>query len=78
MSTCISWNFNFENDEAKRLQRIEIPFEFNALRTGYIHGLATWFDVGFMGQTFFNYFLNYNFKIFKEKQFIFQQLQQNL
>jgi len=56
MSTCISWNFNFENDEAKRLQRIEIPFEFNALRTGYIHGLATWFDVGFMGQTFFNYF----------------------
>uniref|UniRef100_A0A915LHM5 type I protein arginine methyltransferase n=1 Tax=Meloidogyne javanica TaxID=6303 RepID=A0A915LHM5_MELJA len=51
MSTCISWNFNFENDEAKRLQRIEIPFEFNALRTGYIHGLATWFDVGFMGQT---------------------------
>nr|CAD2182798.1 unnamed protein product [Meloidogyne enterolobii] len=51
MSTCISWNFNFENDEAKGLQRIEIPFEFNALRTGYIHGLATWFDVGFMGQT---------------------------
>ncbi|KAL7072946.1 hypothetical protein ACQ4LE_008011 [Meloidogyne hapla] len=51
MSTSISWNFNFENDEAKALQRIEIPFEFNALRTGYIHGLATWFDVGFIGQT---------------------------
>ncbi|KAF7635180.1 hypothetical protein Mgra_00005466 [Meloidogyne graminicola] len=51
MSTSISWNFNFENDDVKELQRIEIPFEFNALRTGYIHGLATWFDVGFVGQT---------------------------
>ena len=29
--------------------RIEIPLDFELTKTGTIHGLAFWFEVGFMG-----------------------------
>lgn len=50
-SRTITWEFDFEHDNREKLHRIDIPFELLALRTTFIHGIATWFDVGFVGKT---------------------------
>uniref|UniRef100_A0A914D4H0 type I protein arginine methyltransferase n=1 Tax=Acrobeloides nanus TaxID=290746 RepID=A0A914D4H0_9BILA len=48
-SPSVKWSINFEKDPVEKLHKINIPFELPATRTGYIHGIATWFDVGFLG-----------------------------
>lgn len=49
-SKTVTWSFDFERDSGDSLRRIEIPFKFCALKSGYIHGIATWFDVEFAGK----------------------------
>jgi len=41
---------NFLTAAEEDLQRIEIPLQYTMLSTGTLHGLAFWFDVGFLGQ----------------------------
>uniref|UniRef100_A0A915JPD7 type I protein arginine methyltransferase n=1 Tax=Romanomermis culicivorax TaxID=13658 RepID=A0A915JPD7_ROMCU len=45
----IVWNVDFSVCKESDLHRIEIPLEFTLQQTGYIHGLAFWFDVAFLG-----------------------------
>ncbi|KAH7698188.1 Carm1-pending protein [Aphelenchoides avenae] len=45
----VRWSFDFEKDPVEKLQRIEVPFELVATRSGFIHGIASWFDVAFHG-----------------------------
>lgn len=52
MSGTIKWTINFEKDPESKLHNITIPFQLTANRTGFIHGIATWFDVAFVGSRF--------------------------
>jgi histone-arginine methyltransferase CARM1 len=40
---------NFETITLEQLKEFEIPFTFDCLYTGIIHGLATWFDIQLSG-----------------------------
>ncbi|VDN59509.1 unnamed protein product [Dracunculus medinensis] len=51
MSGTIKWTINFEKDPESKLHNITIPFQLTANRTGFIHGIATWFDVAFVGSS---------------------------
>lgn len=48
----IKWTFDFVNDSVEKLHHIKVPFDFLALRTALCHGIATWFDVLFDGDTY--------------------------
>lgn len=43
------WSFDFEKDPMEKLQNIDVPFELEVTRNGFLHGLASWFDVCFIG-----------------------------
>jgi len=41
---------NFLTTAEEELHKINIPLQYTMLSTGTLHGLAFWFDVGFLGQ----------------------------
>ncbi|KRX91627.1 Histone-arginine methyltransferase CARM1, partial [Trichinella pseudospiralis] len=43
------YTIDFSTCAEESFQRIEIPFDFEMKRTCFIHGMAFWFDVAFMG-----------------------------
>ncbi|XP_006627327.2 histone-arginine methyltransferase CARM1 [Lepisosteus oculatus] len=45
----IKYTINFLEAKEEDLHRMEIPFVFQLLQSGLIHGLAFWFDVAFVG-----------------------------
>ncbi|VDK42148.1 unnamed protein product [Anisakis simplex] len=49
MSGSTKWSVNFETDDENELHNIHIPFELSANKNGFVHGLAFWFDVAFIG-----------------------------
>jgi histone-arginine methyltransferase CARM1 len=49
ISRSVRWSFNFEKDPVEKLQNIVVPFELVATRSGFVHGIASWFDVAFQG-----------------------------
>ncbi|KHJ45676.1 Histone-arginine methyltransferase CARM1 family protein [Trichuris suis] len=49
MSASHKWTIDFTTCSEASLHEIEIPFDFILHRTGYIHGLAFWFEVAFFG-----------------------------
>uniref|UniRef100_A0A183BVD5 type I protein arginine methyltransferase n=1 Tax=Globodera pallida TaxID=36090 RepID=A0A183BVD5_GLOPA len=46
---CVKGTVAFERDPVERLHRIQVPFTMNAQRTCHVHGVASWFDVAFVG-----------------------------
>ncbi|GAU93134.1 hypothetical protein RvY_05120 [Ramazzottius varieornatus] len=48
-SASVKWSINFEQDKESDLYNIDIPLSFPLVTTGMIHGLAFWFDAGFLG-----------------------------
>ncbi|CAD5210496.1 unnamed protein product [Bursaphelenchus okinawaensis] len=50
-SDVLIWPYDFEKDSVEKLHKIDIPFSFEATRTAYVHGIASWFDVTFSGTT---------------------------
>jgi histone-arginine methyltransferase CARM1 len=52
-STLISdfgqWTINFEKDAIEKLHVIDVEYELTSKRTAFCHGVATWFDVSFLG-----------------------------
>ena len=49
MAKTIRHSIDFQTTHETELHRIEIPLEFHMLQSGTVHGLAFWFDVGFIG-----------------------------
>ncbi|XP_058513290.1 histone-arginine methyltransferase CARM1-like [Ochotona princeps] len=49
MASTVKYTVNFLNAKEEDLHRIEIPFKFQILQCGLIHGLAFWFDAAFIG-----------------------------
>ncbi|XP_036384927.1 histone-arginine methyltransferase CARM1 isoform X1 [Megalops cyprinoides] len=49
MAKSVKYNINFLEAKEEDLHRMEIPFVFQLLQSGLIHGLAVWFDVAFVG-----------------------------
>uniref|UniRef100_A0A183CIV7 type I protein arginine methyltransferase n=1 Tax=Globodera pallida TaxID=36090 RepID=A0A183CIV7_GLOPA len=49
VSQSVKWTVDFERDPVERLHRIKVPFTMNAQRTCHVHGVASWFDVAFVG-----------------------------
>ncbi|KAJ8339067.1 hypothetical protein SKAU_G00358530 [Synaphobranchus kaupii] len=49
MAKSVKYSINFLEATEEDLHRIEIPFVFQLLQSGLIHGLAVWFDVAFVG-----------------------------
>uniref|UniRef100_A0A914H839 type I protein arginine methyltransferase n=1 Tax=Globodera rostochiensis TaxID=31243 RepID=A0A914H839_GLORO len=49
VSQSVKWTVDFERDPVERLHRIQVPFTMNAQRTCHVHGVASWFDVAFVG-----------------------------
>uniref|UniRef100_A0A8C9SX88 type I protein arginine methyltransferase n=1 Tax=Scleropages formosus TaxID=113540 RepID=A0A8C9SX88_SCLFO len=49
MAKSIKFSINFLEAKEEDLHRMEIPFVFQLLQSGLIHGLAVWFDVAFVG-----------------------------
>ncbi|XP_073084692.1 histone-arginine methyltransferase CARM1-like isoform X3 [Manis javanica] len=49
MARTVKYTVNFIDTEEADLHRVEIPFVFQMLQSGLIHGLAFWFDVAFVG-----------------------------
>ncbi|CAM9758402.1 unnamed protein product [Lampetra planeri] len=49
MARSIKYTVNFQQAREEDLHRIEIPFKFQMLQSGLVHGLAFWFDVAFVG-----------------------------
>ena len=43
------WSLNFEQDEVKQLHLIKVPFELKVTQNCLMHGIASWFDVNFIG-----------------------------
>jgi histone-arginine methyltransferase CARM1 len=43
------WTINFEKDPIEKLHVIEVEYDLTAKRTAFCHGVATWFDVSFLG-----------------------------
>ncbi|KAE9554964.1 hypothetical protein FO519_001861 [Halicephalobus sp. NKZ332] len=44
------WSIDFEKDPVERLHVIEFDQVLNVKRTAFCHGVATWFDVAFLGK----------------------------
>ena len=51
LSLALRHRIDFRLATEKDFETIEIPFRFNVNQTNLIHGLAFWFDVGFLGGT---------------------------
>ncbi|MFH4978001.1 hypothetical protein AB6A40_004710 [Gnathostoma spinigerum] len=51
MTGSVKWCINFEKDSEQSLHTINIPFDFVATKAGYVHGIAFWFDVAFVGSS---------------------------
>ncbi|VIO93698.1 Uncharacterized protein BM_BM10394 [Brugia malayi] len=51
MSGSVKWTIDFEKDPESLLHKIHVPFEFQVAKAGHIHGIASWFDVAFIGST---------------------------
>ncbi|KAM9167218.1 histone-arginine methyltransferase CARM1-like [Mergus octosetaceus] len=49
MAQTVKYTINFKEAVEEDLHRVEIPFVFNMLQSGLIHGLAFWFNVAFVG-----------------------------
>uniref|UniRef100_A0A5F9CZU0 type I protein arginine methyltransferase n=1 Tax=Oryctolagus cuniculus TaxID=9986 RepID=A0A5F9CZU0_RABIT len=49
MARTIKYTVNFLDAKEEDLHRVEIPFVFQMVQSGLIHGLAFWFDVAFVG-----------------------------
>uniref|UniRef100_A0A915EFB7 Protein arginine N-methyltransferase domain-containing protein n=1 Tax=Ditylenchus dipsaci TaxID=166011 RepID=A0A915EFB7_9BILA len=49
ISKTVKWSFDFEKDSVEKLHNIDIPFQLQVSRTCFLHGLASWFDVAFLG-----------------------------
>ncbi|TMS35290.1 hypothetical protein L596_002723 [Steinernema carpocapsae] len=49
MSGSIRWSVDFITDNEADLHRICVPLNFKVTKPGFIHGVATWFDVAFIG-----------------------------
>lgn len=49
MARSVKYTVNFMDAEEADLHRVEIPFVFQMVQSGLIHGLAFWFDVAFVG-----------------------------
>ncbi|CAM5146389.1 unnamed protein product [Natator depressus] len=49
MARTVKYTVNFTEAEEEDLHRVEIPFVFQMMQSGLIHGLAFWFDVAFVG-----------------------------
>nr|XP_013801043.1 PREDICTED: histone-arginine methyltransferase CARM1-like [Apteryx mantelli mantelli] len=49
MARTVKYTVNFTEAAEEDLQRVEIPFVFQMMQSGLIHGLAFWFDVAFVG-----------------------------
>ncbi|KFV50263.1 Histone-arginine methyltransferase CARM1, partial [Tyto alba] len=45
----VKYTLNFIEAAEEDLHRVEIPFIFQIMQSGLIHGLAFWFDVAFVG-----------------------------
>ena len=43
------FSVDFESTNESDLHRLDIPFSFQILQSGEVHGLAFWFDVAFLG-----------------------------
>uniref|UniRef100_A0A915PPG5 type I protein arginine methyltransferase n=1 Tax=Setaria digitata TaxID=48799 RepID=A0A915PPG5_9BILA len=51
MSGSVKWTIDFEKDPESLLHKIHVPFEFQVTKAGHVHGIASWFDVAFIGST---------------------------
>lgn len=51
MSGSVKWTIDFEKDPESLLHKIDIPFELQVTKAGHVHGIASWFDVAFIGST---------------------------
>ncbi|XP_059689492.1 histone-arginine methyltransferase CARM1 [Gavia stellata] len=49
MARTVKYTVNFMEVAEEDLHRVEIPFIFQMMQSGLIHGLAFWFDVAFVG-----------------------------
>ncbi|KRZ07754.1 Histone-arginine methyltransferase CARM1, partial [Trichinella zimbabwensis] len=49
MAQGLKYTIDFSTCAEESFQRIEIPFDFEMKRTCFIHGMAFWFDVAFIG-----------------------------
>ncbi|XP_042308162.1 histone-arginine methyltransferase CARM1-like isoform X2 [Sceloporus undulatus] len=49
MARTVKYTVNFTEAAEEDLHRVEIPFVFQMMQSGLIHGLAFWFDVAFVG-----------------------------
>ncbi|XP_053150236.1 histone-arginine methyltransferase CARM1-like isoform X2 [Hemicordylus capensis] len=49
MARTVKYTVSFTEAEEEDLHRVEIPFVFQMMQSGLIHGLAFWFDVAFVG-----------------------------
>ncbi|XP_052633466.1 histone-arginine methyltransferase CARM1-like isoform X1 [Harpia harpyja] len=49
MAQTVKYTINFMEATEEDLHRVEIPFVFQMMQSGLIHGLAFWFDVAFVG-----------------------------
>ncbi|XP_071658312.1 histone-arginine methyltransferase CARM1-like isoform X5 [Patagioenas fasciata] len=49
MAKTVKYTINFLEAVEEDLHRVEIPFVFQMIQSGLIHGLAFWFDVAFIG-----------------------------
>ncbi|XP_035165776.1 histone-arginine methyltransferase CARM1-like [Oxyura jamaicensis] len=49
MARTVKYTINFTEAAEEDLHRVEIPFVFQMMQSGLIHGLAFWFDVAFVG-----------------------------
>ncbi|XP_048383664.1 histone-arginine methyltransferase CARM1 isoform X2 [Stegostoma tigrinum] len=49
MARSVKYTVNFLQSDEDDLHRMEIPFVFQILQSGPVHGLAFWFDVAFVG-----------------------------
>ncbi|XP_064903309.1 histone-arginine methyltransferase CARM1 isoform X2 [Columba livia] len=49
MAETVKYTINFLEAVEEDLHRVEIPFVFQMIQSGLIHGLAFWFDVAFIG-----------------------------
>ncbi|KRX49490.1 Histone-arginine methyltransferase CARM1 [Trichinella murrelli] len=49
MAHGLKYTIDFSTCAEESFQRIEIPFDFEMKRTCFVHGMAFWFDVAFIG-----------------------------
>uniref|UniRef100_A0A1I7YQL8 type I protein arginine methyltransferase n=1 Tax=Steinernema glaseri TaxID=37863 RepID=A0A1I7YQL8_9BILA len=49
VSGSVRWSVDFVKNNESDLHKIVIPLNFKVTKPGFIHGVATWFDVAFIG-----------------------------